>query len=317
MIFKNKGVSVNLIIDDQHKAMMQFLSVNQNFHDTNFYFFRDYPYLSSFEGMTFNEAVCHILGISPKKGNKALKKAFYTSLNTLTHSNTSYSPYVDFLLTSMFSDHNYLIPLIKLPFEQKKRLIDLPLASEEQITQLWFFLKNRLSKKALFTLILDFYSQENMHDIYKNIVSLYCQYQLLLEEKFITCKASMNDLLRIFTFLIQNHYVQKITYYYQAHAVMQEMVIGDLEFRLPCNSHELCLWAQILQNCLLTYMEKIPQYSIVYGVFKKGHLLYAVEIYKNRMIQMSGIQNMEIPPMDAKSIYQWIDQGYSNSLYLT
>lgn len=308
---------MNLIIDDQHKAMMQFLSVHQNFQDTNFYFFRDYPHLSSFEGLTFNEAVCHILGISTKKGNKALKKAFYTSLNTLNHSNTAYSPYVDFLLTSIFNDHNYLIPLIQLPFKQKKRLIDLSLASEEQINQLWFFLKNRLSQKTLFTLMFDFYSQENMHDKYKNILTLYFQYQLLLEERFITCKASLDDLLKTFTHLIQNHHVQKMTYYYQAHAVMQEMIVGDLEFRLPCNSHELYQWAQILQNCLLSYMDRIPHHAVVYGVFKKGHLSYAVELYKNRVIQMSGIQNMEIPPMDTRSIYQWIDQAYSDSLYLT
>lgn len=296
---------MNVLTTKNQRDAQQFIQNHQEFNDPYFYFLRNYKNLSFFEHMHFHEAVCYILGIDKKKGNKALKQAFYSSFEQAINTEGCYEPEADYLFVRLFQDNNFLTSLIQLPLIQKKKLFELDI-SEDDVCSFWNFLQKKLSEKVLYKLIKElFISNEMMGQTYYSLVSLYLKYKYLLEEKFIPSKVTLNHLMIQWQSIIKKHYVEKITYFYSEADFIKERKMGHMRLQLPCNSLELYAWAVQLDNCLFSYSSLIPK-RLIYGVFISNVLTYAVEIYQGHIIQMSGFQNQEIDLKDKRLIQDWL-----------
>lgn len=287
------------------REIKQFMQDHKNFNDESFYFLRYYKNLSFFEHMSFYESVCYVLGISIKKGNKALKKAFYSSFQKAIDSLGYYTFEADYLLAQSFQNSNYLIPLIGLTFLEKMKLFPEHI-TEEQINCFWNFLQRKFSEKYLFKLIYNTCTQDDTIPIYSALVTLYLEYKFLLDENFTpTKKVSMVRLHEQFQNIIHKHISERSAYYYQETDLLGEGSFGHLRFQLPNNSKELYSWAQKLDNCLFSYAHKIAKECLIYGVFQSNTLLYAIELRHYSIVQMSGYQNQAIPSNDAQMIEKW------------
>jgi hypothetical protein len=133
-----------------------------------------------------------------------------------------------------------------------------------------------------------------------------------LHEALIRCNSEMtNDIMALFGLNDNRVFV------YPDHAQYAQLEANALSFRLPLNSVELFKWAKQLRNCMYGYAEKIfLNKTIIYGVFLKDELTYAVEISKNKIIQASAVSNTPIGKEDMQRIEAWFRTTYLKESYI-
>ena len=102
---------------------------------------------------------------------------------------------------------------------------------------------------------------------------------------------------------------------YKSYQNLVEVMIEDLEFRLPKDTVALSEWAKELHNCMFGYVNTIKTgRSIIYGVFRENELLYAVEVKEMRIAQALGKFNRKIEEVDMNIIKKWHNDFYIKSI---
>ncbi|HHD78196.1 MAG TPA: hypothetical protein ENK98_00910 [Epsilonproteobacteria bacterium] len=75
--------------------------------------------------------------------------------------------------------------------------------------------------------------------------------------------------------------------------------------------HLLDEWARKLHNCIFSYTNAIKdRRTVIYGVFVRHTLKYAVEIKGNRIVQTLGVSNSGIGAEDREVIDRWFLDVY-------
>jgi len=103
-------------------------------------------------------------------------------------------------------------------------------------------------------------------------------------------------------------------FHYEKSLLMTQCTYDDMIFKLPVSAYELSLWSKLLHNCMFSYAENIERgSSIIFAVFKKEKLCYALELSEGKIMQAKAVSNQSIPQEDMKKIRAWY-QKYFTSL---
>jgi hypothetical protein len=95
------------------------------------------------------------------------------------------------------------------------------------------------------------------------------------------------ELTRMHTLIEQEE--SKMPFVYESKFLKMERRLEDLELRLPLNGVELRAWGEELGNCLGSYEERIRRrVCTVFGIYRSGKLLGALELRDGMMAQCSG-----------------------------
>jgi hypothetical protein len=90
--------------------------------------------------------------------------------------------------------------------------------------------------------------------------------------------------------------------------------MNNLSFELPATGGELLEWARELHNCMSVYVDRIKaQKMVIYGVFEKKKLLYAVEINNGNITQASGKYNKKIDMAHKQVIGNWYEKYFKET----
>jgi hypothetical protein len=92
------------------------------------------------------------------------------------------------------------------------------------------------------------------------------------------------------------------------------VTMNNLSFELPATGGELLEWARELHNCMSVYVDRIKaQKMVIYGVFEKKKLLYAVEINNGNITQASGKYNKKIDMAHKQVIGNWYEKYFKET----
>ena len=96
---------------------------------------------------------------------------------------------------------------------------------------------------------------------------------------------------------------------YKKSFLIFEQTVMHLTFKLPKSIKELMEWSYKLNNCMISYSDKvIKNKTYIYGVFESNELKYAIETNGREILQASGIYNSEICQHDMNIIKQWFNK---------
>jgi hypothetical protein len=119
-----------------------------------------------------------------------------------------------------------------------------------------------------------------------------------------------NEFIRIQN-LFQTHYSEKVTFAYHDNDLKAEVKEGIFSYQLPKTTHALNAWGRKLHNCMASYSSEIHNgRSVIFAVFKKDELHYAVEIRGSKIVQALGKYNRVIEDQDREEIDTWLKEVY-------
>lgn len=143
--------------------------------------------------------------------------------------------------------------------------------------------------------------------LFEDIYNMYNFQTNSLASYFTKVKVSLKNIHDEFMIAGYRHYISS-KYIFEYKDLYKDACIktNTLEYKLPFTGEELSSWSIKLNNCLFSYAENIyKRHSIIYGVFKKKELVYALEIYNENIVQAVKHSNLPIQSKDMELITDW------------
>jgi len=250
--------------------------------------------------------------IANSRKEKCIKKALYLGYeNSINH--IGYYPYSDYIFSRSIDNIDLLIKLYGIyPVIKQHIFTDETFAVAIEFI---LFLKHYYTEKQIVKLFL-----EDMQDVkeYENKLKYWRDTLNMLQTKNtfsslqehfskvkITIKKLHDEIVRVFH-IVSYELDAKESFEYDKIYLSACIKYKELEFKLPSTVKELSSWAKMLHNCMFGYSSRIhEQISIIYGVFKKEELLYAVELNDFKIVQAKGGFNSSVDDVDMKIIHGW------------
>jgi hypothetical protein len=93
----------------------------------------------------------------------------------------------------------------------------------------------------------------------------------------------------------------------------QDRKIDDYIVKLPHNGAELYTWADVLHNCMASYLSEIEnKQTFIYGFFIEDKIVFAVEIRNEQILQAYRSHNRNLMPNEQSVLSQWFEKSYLN-----
>ena len=245
---------------------------------------------------------------------KRVRRAFFSAYEAAM-GHRYYDPLPDLLFCRTVKDRNYLERLIALPYEVKSTMFRE--MSREEGEHLLVFLLTRHGEGGVvrFFTSLDAWlsGMYYVEDIGRMIRQLGPDPRWLDLYRPRSCdvREIHRELSRLVA--LRQDRLGPIPFEYRPREVQSCGTLEGLEFRLPRNGLELRNWATKLGNCLASYTESIERgQSVIFGVFRSGELVYALEIREQRIRQLSGRFNTPVPEEDREIIEKWFYRYIKN-----
>ena len=255
--------------------------------------------------------------ILAQQTKKSVKKALYQTYEK--QKTQEYFPKTDAIFCRIFTDENFLVPLLQLP---KKHYL-FQKFEFSLVLQVLEFLQNYYTQKELYKLFCDALVSKEPYDFFQDIFRMFHTYNDNTEELFriytthftrvrANVQAIHDEIARINRRYINQDFRSDVDVF-EPFVYKEEIkksfvsTMEHLEFRLPKNADELYKWANTLQNCMASYVHIIREQKIyIVGVFSDNKLLYALELELYSLIQAKGKYNKQIPDNDMDVIHQWL-----------
>jgi hypothetical protein len=226
-----------------------------------------------------------------------------------------YDPMPDRIFSTRIGDRNYLERLIALPYRIKSRLFeDMEREDAERVVD---FLLSRFGERGAVR-FFESLSEGMLGARYIDDIS-WMLYQLesvpeilaLYRGRSPDASAVHDELARLSA--IRERESNPLPFRYASRHTGACGVWEGLEYRLPEYGVDLAEWGAKLGNCLAGYTERVRRRGcVVYGVYRKGALRYALEIRDGRIVQISGRFNRPAPEEDRKKIENWFYKNIKN-----
>lgn len=273
---------------------------NQNIKEvelTKWIFFDEITtYLSNFKNIKIL-----LQSVFNHREETVLLKLLYTQYKNDIKINNIYNPKADFIFSRTIKNHD-LLKLLMIDNYNKATIFHY--AKVADVIWIINFLKNYYSEKEIVRLFLNIDNQI----VFNNILMIVEQNKRAIEKYFTKSKCSLSEIHKKLMQSVKLYYYnekQKIFNYPQGLAPFYHE-IDDLIFQLPKTTKELYSWSLILDNCLDAYIFDIDNYkTVIYGVFIKNELKYAVEIRNNVIIQAYGYKNTPVNKAILQKMKKW------------
>lgn len=185
---------------------------------------------------------------------------------------------------------------------------------------IWFilFLKKTYSEKEIVKYLLQI---ELYSSVWRDTLLFVPGYKHAMKKYFKKVKLTVpniHDEIVKCAHYIENKVLDTTIFLYEEYEYESTICLeGGLEFVLPRTGLMLREWGYTLQNCLEGYIDPIhKRHTTVYGVFKDGHLTYAIEIVDREIVQMSGKHNSYISSaLDIDIILEWEAKYFSTVVH--
>lgn len=247
---------------------------------------------------------------------KSIKKSIYQSFKYMTSSkevtpeDILYDGTADFIICRVFSDVNIIVSLLKSHYFKKEVLVGF--SKFKHVIKFLKWLFNFYTEKQVANLLLTS-NRGVISDIFRLARSTSINNPHVFNKYFqkTVCNAQLlhNELVRISHI---EQYVVKCNkkFKYKEKEIMMQVRVEDLVFKLPKDAKELNIWAGILNNCMSSYVTDIIETeSLIFGVFRKRVLLYAIEVCDMEINQASGKSNSNIGSVDLSIIHKWMNNN--------
>jgi len=317
-ILKNKSNSIEWIthdnltklsIQDKFKYISFFLKHTQ-LKEHEFFFWEMEEIIEATQQNTTQVEMLDFIANNRKE--RSVKKALYTaydnSINTI-----GYYAYSDYIFSRTINNTDLLIKLYGIYPAIKEHLFTGWTFSVA--IEFILFLKQHYTEKQIVKLFV-----EDMQDDkeYKTRLNSWRDTLQMIKTKDafsalnnhfskvkLTVKKLHDEIVRVFH-LVSYELDAKESFEYEGVYLSACTSYENLDFRLPKTVKELSFWSKILHNCMFGYSRKIHEKkSIIYGVFRKEELLYAVEVNDFKIVQAKAVSNNSIPIEDMKIINSW------------
>ncbi len=311
----DEGRIVLLSLSQKLKYISYFLK-NSHLKEHEFFYWKmDAILADSSEYKTQEEMLAFV---SNHRKEKSIKKRLYKGYEeAMKHK--AYHPYSDYVFARVIDNTDLLAQLYDIYPAIKEHLF-----TDNTFTvarEFLLFLKEHYAEKQ----IVRFFCIDIQNETeYKNRLLLWRDtLQLLrtrgmfaaLHEHFTKQKLTvqmLHDEVSRVSHLLSYEYAQKEEFEYEDIYLNTSQQYRGFEFKLPQTVQELSLWAKDLRNCMLGYAKRVhEQTSVIYGVFKEGTLLYAIELRGVKIVQSLGKYNAKIDEDDMQIIREWRDSNFT------
>ena len=240
--------------------------------------------------------------IRNKQNTKALKKAIYQNYLHQVENTKIFRIHLIYTYCLELNDTNVITNLIGLHLENTFEI------EFEQISLFIKFLKVHYNEKLIYNLLKQYISKKNPL-IFKDSAQMITMFTNEQLSKFRKTKCNIdkihNELIRVSFYLsILDQYDVKFNYNHLAniHCIQLE----DYQVALPLDGETLHTWASSLNNCLMSYFDRINNNeTIIYGFFKNGNIKFSVEIRDGKIIQSSGNYNRDLHTFEKNVLNVW------------
>ena len=239
---------------------------------------------------------------------KSVKKALYHTYHNAIDAKY-YNPHCDYVFSRTIDDANLLVKLINIDPDIKQKIF----TDDDYLEGMAviIFLKNHYSEKQICKLFFKEIMNKQALQYWKDIVRMMQRDNAFidLEHYFhkvkLTTKHLHDEIVRALH-LANFSYEGNAIFNYEDSQLLAQGIKDDLVFKLPFSAEELSLWSKVLHNCMFGYIDDIQRgKSLIYGVFKDGSLLYALEFSGEKIVQSKAVSNQSIPQEDMKKIKKW------------
>lgn len=216
-----------------------------------------------------------------KNSPKSIKKAVYEKYKKKVFK-LAYEPLLDYIIINSLEDVNLQRELLNY-IEDKSIFI-----TDSNVDDFIKFLK-QFDKKQIFRFLkknielINFYIKKVNKSQIKEIKSNDIEQILYLSD------------------------IKNISYEYDINESYQYQ---NFTFKLPKDSYELATWGDKLSNCLAAYTNLHNKRYLIFGVFRKNRLIYAVNFDRdnNIIVEAKGFANSKVADNDMKIINEFFDK---------
>ena len=319
-ILKNRVQDIEWIDDSKMQSFsakekidyIRFFLQHNHLQEHRFFFWKLEGLSHAFSKPITQREVLHFVANGRKE--KIVKKNLYHGYEALLEKTGYYYPYSDYIFSRTIDNIDLLTKLYALEPVIKQNLFAPDTVSEA--IELIKFLKNHYTEKQIVNL---FAKDMQDTDAYKSRLRLFRDTldmldvhhtMASLEKHFMKVKLTTTNLhdeiIRV-SHIVSYELDAKEKFEYDPIYLSACQEHQGLEFRLPLTVKELSIWAKTLHNCMFGYSKRIHQQkSIIYGIFKKDELMYAIELNGFKIVQAKGIFNFAIPDKVMNVIDSWI-----------
>jgi hypothetical protein len=270
------------------KALDFFLCFDR-LREGDFFFWRDTDETNEIfdREVTVIGALEEILG---GRREKRVRRALFVSYSEAMERGF-YDPTPDRVFAELIEDRNHLEALISLPTETKMRLFRE--MEYEEAAKLVVLLKERYGERG----VVNFFQGIDPWALHANyVVDIFWTWRYLGKYPKILrlfrkvpprVELLHRELTRMHTLIEREESMRPFSY--EERCRRMERRREELELRLPVDGVELQAWGLELGNCLGSYEERIRRRRCtVFGVYRKGRLLAALELRRGKIVQCSG-----------------------------
>ena len=298
-----------LSIDDKFNYLTFFLK-HTHLKEHNFFFWEMDKIIEATNKHTTQLQMLSF--ISNNRKERSVKKALYTayenSINTI-----GYYPYSDYIFSRTIKNTDLLVKLYKIHPAIKEYLFTgwtFSIAIE-----FIFFLKQYYTEKQIIRFFVEDIQDKKEHksrlNYWRDTLQMIRTKNTLKQIKKHFSKVKLSprklhdEIVGIFH-IVSYELDSKESFEYEEVYMSACSTCRDLEFKLPKTVKELSFWSKMLHNCMFGYSRRIhEQRSVIYGVFRKEELLYAVELNGLKIVQARAVSNSSVPKEDMRIIDTW------------
>jgi len=220
-----------------------------------------------------------------KNRPKSVKKAVFYRYKKLIKK-WEYNYYLDLLVLNAINDANLQRELIK----KAVNLNTVFYSNDEEILKFAKFLKENFTQRKIYNFLQKAIKSKSLSEY----ISFFRDKEITIIDK----KSIENTLLKA---------TDEIEYSYEFD---REYQFRNFIFELPKTSFDLVKYSFELKNCLQNYIKIHNDKSLIFGVYKKNRLKYAIELDKinKKLIQARGFANSRVNSEDYKIIVDFVNK---------
>jgi len=278
------------------------------FKEFDFFFWKN-PFILHKKDITIQKALLEVINNRKEKSiRKAIFKNYQNQLKSTACGETIFQWKVINLFCKEIKDPNLLSKLIGSDI-----LLNINFSIQEQDQlELIAFLKNHYTFKQIIRLFL--LSEENFM-FFEDLIYTLTESKNIINQEFQKVKCTPKALHDEFVKCANIDYRRTIidkTITYSNKIKKRCKKIKNYTIKLPHTGKDFLEWAEILQNCIAGYFDKVKNNSsLIYGFFKNKKLDFAVEInFDNKIIQANQKNNKPLSQDQQKILDLWFDENF-------
>ena len=297
----------------------ELLNKNNLIHKISF--FLKYPYFKEYEFYYWNNPKrFNIKNIDIQKAltivldfrkEKSIKKAIYKNYIFQINKNKLYYSELLNIFCKKIKDPNLLLKYIDLDIN----MIHFSHIDIKNFDKLIDFLQDYYTDKQ----ILNMLQNSKITNDINYFIDTLNEFSFINDYTFFNkVKCEINELHNEF---LKCAYIYKYQYlYYEKLVYTKEELnkckqIFDYEAKLPTGGKDLIVWGNKLHNCMASYCNDIKNnIRIIYCFFKNDEIIFAVEIFNNKIRQASSKYNKPLNDEQNKVLNIWYKSCYNDSL---